>query len=84
MLIDKIAERIEKDKLLHFIISMIAMRLLLAVVSKSFFFCFLTAILVLSVGFLKNYMTKNEVKSLIKRVNSRFVGRSFWSLDLHN
>lgn len=60
MLIDEIAERIEKDKLLHFTFSMIAMRLFLAVVSKSFFSCFLTAILVLSVGVLKELYDKKR------------------------
>lgn len=60
MLIDEIAERIEKDKLLHFTFSMIVMRLLLAVVSKSFFSCFLTAIIVLSVGFLKELYDKKR------------------------
>lgn len=60
MLIDEIAERIKKDKLLHFTFSMIVMRLLLAVVSKSFFSCLLTAILVLSVGFLKELYDKKR------------------------
>lgn len=60
MLIDELAERIEKDKLLHFTFSMIVMRLLLAVVSKSFFSCFLTAILVLSLGSLKELYDKKR------------------------